>query len=85
MQLAYGDDGLDPLLMEGASAGQALNLERLMSVVRSRAGAPPPLMALPDELRAAASEALEHAGTALAPTFSRVPLISLLHSSHLWQ
>ena len=32
MQLAYGDDGLDPLRMEGASAGQPLDLGRLLTV-----------------------------------------------------
>ena len=32
VQLAYGDDGLDPLSMEGASAGQPLDLGRLLTV-----------------------------------------------------
>ena len=35
VQLAYGDDGLDPLRMEGASAGQPLDLGRLLTVGRS--------------------------------------------------
>jgi hypothetical protein len=42
VQLAYGDDGLDPLRMEGASAGQPLDLGRLLTVgAGSRAGAAP--------------------------------------------
>ena len=65
VQLAYGDDGLDPLTMEGAANGQALNLKRLISVVRSRAGAGPARMALPDELRSAACEVLQQAGAGL--------------------
>jgi hypothetical protein len=63
VQLAYGDDGLDPLLMEGASGGQALNMDRLMSVVRARSGLTPKRMALPTDLREAAAEVFEHAGT----------------------
>lgn len=62
VQLAYGDDGLDPLTMEGAANGQALNLKRLISVVRARSGAGPARMALPDELRSAACEVLQQAG-----------------------
>lgn len=62
VQLAYGDDGLDPLTMEGAASGQALNLKRFMAVVRARAGPAPPRMALPDELRAAACAELQSAG-----------------------
>ena len=62
MQLAYGDDGLDPLTMEGSAQGHALNLKRFASVVAARAGPPPPRMALPEELLAAACEVLQGAG-----------------------
>ncbi len=62
VQLAYGDDGLDPLRMEGSAPGQPLNMARLLSVVRAQRPATPAAAALPAELRAAADEVLADAG-----------------------
>ncbi len=62
VQLAYGDDGLDPLRMEGSGTGQPLNLKRLLSVVRARRAAPPAAAALPAELREAADALLAERG-----------------------
>lgn len=35
VQLSYGDDGLDPLLMEGRDKGRPLNFEHCLEVVRA--------------------------------------------------
>ena len=57
VQLSYGDDGLDPLLMEGEDKGRPLNFLRFLDVVRAthpRSREVLPL--LPDEMNAMADQ-----------------------------
>ena len=63
VQLSYGDDGLDPLVMEGADKGRPLNFGRFLDVVRS--GYPRQrgeLALMPDEMTALAAQEMEAMG-----------------------
>lgn len=63
VQLTYGDDGLDPLLMEGDGQGRPLHLPRCLAVLRATHPRPPADLALlPDELTQAAADAMQAAG-----------------------
>ncbi len=63
VQLTYGDDGLDPLLMEGDAKGRPLHLPRCLAVLRATCPRPTDDLALlPDELTKAATDAMLAAG-----------------------
>ncbi len=63
VQLTYGDDGLDPLLMEGDGKGRPLHLPRCLAVLRATHPRPSADLALlPDELIRAADAAMQAAG-----------------------
>lgn len=76
VQLSYGDDGLDPLVMEGEDKGRPLNFVRFMDVVRATHPRPHGEVALmPDEMRAMAAKEMTAMGV---PQFSNIP-----HSTHI--
>lgn len=76
MQLSYGDDGLDPLVMEGEDKGRPLNFVRFMDVVRATHPRPHGELALmPDEMRAMAAQEMMAMGMphSLNPFYSPYP------------
>lgn len=76
MQLSYGDDGLDPLVMEGEDKGRPLNFIRFMDVVRATHPRPHGELALmPDEMRAMAAQEMMLMGMphSLDPSHSPYP------------
>lgn len=57
VQLSYGDDGLDPLLMEGEEKGRPLNFLRFLDVVRATHPRPREVLPLlPDQMNALADQ-----------------------------
>jgi hypothetical protein len=64
VQLAYGEDGMDPLVMEEDN-GRPINLARMLAHVRATIAVPPAMrreVLLPDELRREAAALLEETG-----------------------
>ena len=80
VQLSYGDDGMDPLVMEGGD-GRPVDFARLLDKVRAATGAaragrglPPDEVPLPRDLRAAVDAALARPEFSFAPPETeRVP------------
>ena len=83
VQLTYGDDGLDPLLMEGDAKGRPLHLPRCLAVLRATCPRPTADHALlPNELEEAAAHAMEAAGATLPSCWVCTPEVAGLVHCH---